>query len=58
MTLKEAETFYPKQFAKWKKKLLKWLDESEKDWNLEKPISRKAFIFDSLRHVESFPKED
>ncbi|MGZ3494651.1 MAG: hypothetical protein ACXU9L_04390 [Thermodesulfobacteriota bacterium] len=58
MTLKEAETLYPEQFARWKKKVLKWLDEKEKQWNLEKPISRKAFIFDSLRQVESFPQEN
>ncbi|MGZ3567821.1 MAG: hypothetical protein ACXU99_06825 [Thermodesulfobacteriota bacterium] len=58
MTLREAETLYPEQFARWKKKVLKWLDEKEKQWNLEKPISRKAFIFDSLRQVESFPQEN
>lgn len=58
MTLKEAETLYPKQFAKWKKKVLKWLDENEKHWNLEKPISRKALIFDWLRQVKFFPEED
>jgi hypothetical protein len=58
MTLKEAETLYPEQFARWKERILKWLDEREKHWNLEKPISRKAFIFDSLRQVESFSKED
>ena len=57
MTLREAETLHPKQFALWKEKILRWLDEKEKQWNLNKPISRKAFIFDSLRQVDFFPEE-
>jgi len=57
MTLKDAETLYPRQFAKWKEKILRWLDEKEKHWNLQKPISRKAFIFDSLRQVDSFTED-